>query len=174
MADIEHHVQRNTPRCLGTVRARAIEPFAERGDVAAAYSLSRSVSAETVAEILGFDLSDYNRDYAGPVEFISPLALRWKGTKESDIVFDSDIHGYHGELQASAKLRGDGEPKTFVCPACGNSLFGVSMQFDYSGACEDLRDDEPDLPIQDYFSNIVIRGMCVECGAEAVVLDMDV
>ena len=127
-----------------------------------------------VAEILGYDLSDYNRDYDGPVEFISPLALRWKGLKEAGVLFDSDIHGYHGELRASAKLRGNGETKTFVCPACGISLFGVSVQFDYPGACEDLWDDEPDLPIQDYFSNIVIQGTCVECGEEAVVLDMDV
>ncbi len=34
------------------------------------------------------------------------------------------------------------------------------VQFDYWDACEDLQKDEVDLPLRDYFRNILVLGVC--------------
>ena len=85
---------------------------------------------------------------------------RWR---PQQIIFDSDLHGYHGEMQSSAKLHGEGEAKPFTCPHCGGKLFKVSVQFDYWDACNDLWEDEPEIKIEDYFCNLIVEGECATC-----------
>ena len=169
MTTLESLVNLSVPRCLRGVHAARIEPFASRAYASAAFALSSG--DHTDAEVLGYPLSDYNPNCKDDPDFVGPLSLRWSPTA-SVVVFDSDIHGYHGEMESSAKIRGVGDPKTFTCD-CGNSRFRVDVQFDYCDACEDLVDDEPDLPVHDYFSNVVFRGTCTDCSNDHEILNMD-
>ena len=104
---------------------------------------------------------------------MSPLLLTLVDEPQPTPIFDSAIHGYHGELGCSAKFRGSGLPEAFSCPTCSGSLFVVTVQFDYGGGCHDLVEDEPDLPVEDYFQNVLLRGRCVRCGRDSDILDMD-
>ncbi len=139
-------------------------------------SVSFLLSSQTgsgVGQVLGHRLSRYNSEYQGS-EFVSPLFLKWEGESEPIPFFDSDVHGYHGEMDSSAKIRGDGPVEVFLCPACGRSDFSVCIQFDYGGGSHDLFEDEPDLDVQDYFQNIMVEGRCLDCSLASRVLDMDV
>ncbi len=126
----------------------------------------------TVARILGFRLADYNPQCAGMTEFVSPLWLQWPDTTEV-CVLDTKVHGYHGEMRASAKLRGKGQKKVFICDQCAADEFVIKAQFDYHDACDDLLEDEPDIDIVDYFTGIIIIGTCAGCSAINEVLQMD-
>tara|TARA_R110002111_G_scaffold262414_2_gene338422 strand:+ start:19 stop:531 length:513 start_codon:yes stop_codon:yes gene_type:complete len=169
MTTLESLVNSSVPRCLSDVHVARIEPFTSRAYVSAAFALS--AVDNTDAEVLGYPLSDYNPNCKDDPDFVGPLSLRWSPTA-SAVVFDSDIHGYHGEMDSSAKIRGEGDPKSLTCD-CGNSRFRVDVQFDYCDACEDLVDEEPDLPAHDYFSNVVFRGTCTACGNTHEILNMD-
>ena len=60
----------------------------DRGPDAVTFRISRD--AHETYNVFGFDLSDYNTDYVGPIEFISPLNLRWpdgKSTASSTAIF---------------------------------------------------------------------------------------
>ncbi len=122
--------------------------------------------------MFGYLLGDYNPLCKNDPDFISPLTLRWSDGSEL-CVFDSDIHGYHGELHWSAKYRGVGVPQAFKCGNCGHERFRVTTQFDYRDACDDLLEDEPELAVQDYFMNIIVFGACTKCGHVNRILDMD-
>ena len=172
MVSLESHVLQHLPRCIADVQATPTDAIDARDCAVAAFALSQKGTSEAVAGIVGFPLGDYNPDCKDDPDFISPLILRWPDTTEN-VIFDSDIHGYHGEMQSSAKLRGKGTPKEFTCLKCGHERFNVVIQFDYWDACDDLWEDEPDLPIQDYFCNIMIAGHCFNCGNRNAVLDMD-
>jgi hypothetical protein len=148
-----------------------IDLLDDRGMGSVAFLLSFRTGSG-VAQILGHRLSRYNFKYQGP-QFISPLFLKWEEESEPVPVFDSDIHGYHGEMDSSAKLRGDGPAEEFTCSACGRGAFSVSVQFDYGGGCYDLVEDEPDLDVQDYFQNIMVEGRCLGCSLASGVLDMN-
>jgi hypothetical protein len=137
-----------------------------------AFSLGPKEMGDINAQVLGYPLQDYNPSCKNDTDFISPLTLRWSDDTES-CVFDSDIHGYHGEMRSSAKLRGTGAPNAFECGKCGHDRFCVTAQFDYWDACDDLLDDEPDVPAQDYFNNIVVLGACEKCEHVNRILDMD-
>ena len=169
MSALESLVNSAIPRCLDDVCASRIKPFDSQDYASAAFALSSDDHTE--AEVLGYPLSDYNPNCKDDPDFVGPLSLRWT-PDSSAVVFDSDLHGYHGEMDSSAKIRGKGDTKTFACD-CGNARFRVDVQFDYCDACEDLIDDEPDLPAHDYFSNVVFRGTCTACGSTHEILNMD-
>jgi hypothetical protein len=76
-------------------------------------------------------------------------------------------------MDSSAKLHGEGAPLSFECPACQGNEFVVSVQFDYSDACNDLVEDEPDIDVENYFCNFIVTGKCHGCGTVSRVLDMD-
>ena len=172
MKDLRAHVLAHPPRCLADVLAAPAGLLEDRDMDSVAFRLTPH-AGPSLAQVLGHKLSRYNLDYDGG-EFISPLSLLWSGASAPAPVFDSDVHGYHGEMESSAKLRGDGPPEAFSCPACGGGVFHVSVQFDYGEACHDLAEDEPDLAVEDYFQNIMVDGLCIGCGKISRVLDMDV
>lgn len=172
MKTIRDLVLENPPRCIAETDTVETAPIDERGSELVAFSLLQKATGQRSAAILGYPLADYNPACAGDPDFISPLSLVWPDGSTSP-VFDSEIHGYHGEMGSSAKLRGEGEPQRFRCPACGHDSFEVDVQFDYLDAVEDLREDEPDLPIQDYFCNVIFAATCLECGERTNALDMD-
>jgi hypothetical protein len=171
MLDLQTYVLAHPPRCLSLVSASPVDPLEDRGFDSITFRLS-SIDGQVTAEILGHSLSRYNPDYHGD-ELISPLFLSWKGRTDQVPLFDSDVHGYHGEMGDSAKLRGDGPPNGFRCPNCSGSEFTVSVQFDYGEACHDLAEDDPDLAVEDYFQNILVGGQCMNCDVATRVLDMD-
>ena len=172
MTELRNHVMKNVPRCIAGVNAVPSVVIDPRNCVVATFTLTRKHTSETAAQILGFPLADYNPACSKEPDFISPLILRWADGGE-DVIFDSDIHGYHGEMQASAKFHGQGTARAFTCLKCGHDEFSVAVQFDYWDACDDLWEDEPHIPIQDYFCNIIVAGTCLQCGTRNHVLDMD-
>jgi hypothetical protein len=171
MVKLRDHALMNIPRCLSELRATSVTLIEDRGADAVAFRLSHPSFGE-VGAIHGFDLCQYNCNYKGPPVFISPLAIKWQ-SGHSTVIFDSNLHGYHGEMHASAKLRGAGEAASFTCSQCGGKAFKIVVQFDYWDACNDLREDEPDLKIEDYFCNFIAIGECVACRHLSRVLDMD-
>ncbi|MFN9753373.1 MAG: hypothetical protein ACK57U_18535 [Planctomycetota bacterium] len=76
-------------------------------------------------------------------------------------------------MDSSAKIRGSGDAKIYICRQCGHNRFRVVVQFDYWDACDDLEEDDPDLPVQDYFCNVIFAGTCTKCGNANRILDMD-
>ena len=67
-------------------------------------------------------------------------------------------------MNVSAKFRGSGLPKVYLCSDCDHDWFHVLLQLNYWDACDELLEDEPDLPIQDYFCRAVFVGKCLQCG----------
>jgi hypothetical protein len=171
VTQLNEHVQRHLPRCLSAVTATPL-PVDDAAYVSTAFLLSQKTTGDTRAQVLGYPLSDYNPACSGDPDFISPLTLRWTDGNE-DTVFDSDQHGYHGEMDASAKYHGEGSPQPFKCGKCGNSTFAVSVRFDYWDACEDLLEDDPEIAVQDYFCNIIFSGKCSACVSDCEILNMD-
>src|SRR5262249_10993595 len=137
MTALEALLKTKIPRCLEGVEATAVDPLESHDCTATAFSLRPKALGDMNAQIFGYRLGDYNPACKDDPVFIGPLRLRWSDSTES-CVFDSDIHGYHGEMDASAKLRGRGAPRAFKCGRCGHDRFRVTVQFDYWGACDDL------------------------------------
>jgi hypothetical protein len=171
MASLRDHVLAHPPRCLCNVVATSVALIEDRNCDAVAYQLT-SKDGHTVAKVLGFPLRDFNPGYRG-LEFVSPLYLSWDNGKKPVLVFDSDTHGYHGEMESAASYRGKGEPRAFECTDCKCNDFSVFSQFDYWDACNDLWEEEPDLPIENYFCKIMINGICTACHKTSRILDMD-
>lgn len=150
MTPLESLLASKRPRCLDGVSATVTPPLDERDCLVIAFSLAPKSGGDAACRILGYPLSDYNPNCKDAPDFVGPLLLRWDDDSET-CVFDSDIHGYHGELNSSAKIRGSGNAKIYNCIRCGHDRFRVAVQFDYWDACDDLLEDEPELPVQDYF-----------------------
>ena len=168
MPDIVDHVRNHLPRCLSGVTATPIEgEFVDRGGLSVVFLITSS--DQKAYRILGYDLSEYNPEHKGPLEFISPLTLRW-GDDSTHCIFDSDIHGYNGEMDSSAKMRGRGEAMTFPCPKCRCDIFLVGVQFNYH---DDLFDEFEVDEVSDLYHNIIIHGTCSSCFHQVSVLDMD-
>ena len=171
MDELQGRLDSALPRCLDSVNCRRVEILERRVDFATAFQLSQPGSKAREAIVLGFPLRDLNPAYVDR-EFVSPLFLRWPDGKLA-LIFDSDIHGYHGEMDCSAKYRGEGVPAEFACPECAGKSFRISVQFDYTEACCDLLEDDPEEKAENYFSNIIVSGQCVECGTLSCIVDMD-
>jgi len=168
MTDIVQHVHSHLPRCLASVDTTPIDAMLDdRGPDAVTFRISRGTHGS--CNVLGYSLSDYNAKYDGPIEFISPLNLRWPDG-QSTCIFDSDIHGYHGEMDSSAKLRGSGGDAAFKCTECGGDFFIVDVQLNYY---DDLFDEFDASEISDYFHNIIVYGTCNACSHRNPILDMD-
>ncbi len=52
----------------------------------------------TTGRLRGFSLKDFNDEYDGPLAMISPLAIQCAVCKEETELLDTDIHGYHADL----------------------------------------------------------------------------
>lgn len=172
MASLESILASKRPRCLSEVAASIAYPLEERDCAVVSFSLAPRSGGEAACRVLGYPLADYNPSCKGRTDFVSPLSLRWDDESEAR-VYDSDIHGYHGEMDSATKIRGTGNAKIYKCSMCGHDHFHITVQFDYWDACVDLLEDEPDLPVEDYFCNVIFAGYCVNCGLMNRILDMD-
>jgi hypothetical protein len=88
-------------------------------------------SGVAVGRCYGYDLRRLNPEYAGSVLFVSPLSVQWTDAVVSTQLLDTDVHGYHGELGSSAKIRGTGSPTVFACVSCGATEFALEAEFHY-------------------------------------------
>lgn len=172
MNELLDHILKHTPRCLADVTATFVEPIVPNECTVVTFALSQKGKMNEPAHILGYPLAEYNPDCREDPDFISPMSLRWPDGSVN-LVFDSEVHGYHGAMDSSAKLHGEGTPTEFMCPNCNHNEFNVLVQFDYWDACDEFWEDEPDAPIQDYFCNIIFAGRCLGCATQTNVVDMD-
>lgn len=169
MSNLRERLTIHIPRCLSEVTANLEESTPEQGR----FQFGLSNGCEKAARVLGYNLQDYNAAYEGNLLLISPITLEWRDSLHRTLIFDSNIHGYHGEMDASAKLRGSGEPIAFKCLNCAGELFTPQVQFDYYDAVYDLWEDEPEIDIENYFCFFTLMGSCIACVQKAVITAMD-
>jgi hypothetical protein len=128
--------------------------------------------------LLGHPLKGLNKKYDGPEIFVSPLAFRCGACGKTLELLDTERHGYHGELGASAKLRGQGRRSSFRCPRCSGTDFQPAVALSYAGATLDLwedsdEDDDDEVKVEDYFEGFELRGKCSRCGVESIISELD-
>lgn len=167
MNEIARLVQAQPPRCLDLVTRAVDDQHPSEDPDSVAFKIS--YQGHATCHVLGYDLADYNPEYQGPTEFVSPLTLQWPNG-DATCIFDSERHGYHGELDSSAKIRGEGPPQRFKCSKCGADKFSIKVVFDYY---EDLEDDFSKEEIPNYFHNIAVIARCQSCDHLNEALNMD-
>jgi len=157
------------PTCLApfTVTAGTL-----RSAQTARFGLS-SASGVGAAEVHGFSLASLHDGYNGPPTFVAPLSLRWKDSDTPILLLDAAVHGYHAHFGGAAAFRGSTEPCAWRCTRCQEPEFVPQVTFFYGAGVEDLWKDEPDLPIQDYFTHFSLDATCLECGTAQLVADLD-
>ena len=166
MRSIGKYVKKHRPRCIASLPWTIDEsPGGSAVDRINFKLLPDGVDPE--CWVFGYDLRQLNERYTVDLTFVSPLYLQRTCDSEQSLILDTDVHGYHGELKSSAKLRGTGAPELYSCGACSGDRFFVQVTFDYASAAQDLWDDEPDIPIEDYFTGFTLTGSCVNCGSSA-------
>ncbi|MBX3472326.1 MAG: hypothetical protein KF878_36205 [Planctomycetes bacterium] len=170
----QQRLRKHVPKCLDQVQADLLEASAagEDGATHLIYEL-RGARDERHARVWGFDLGRL-RGGVGEGMFVSPIDLTWGDSSERARVFDSDLHGYHGELGCSAKVRGEGDPEeAFACPGCSGGTFAVRVRLSYWEAVRDLWEDEPGTNVEDYFCNFELLGTCSRCHHLTTICAMD-
>ena len=169
MSNLRERLATYIPRCLSEITANLEESYPEQS----IFRFGLSNACEKAARVLGYNLQDYNAAYEGDLLFISPITLEWRDSLHRTLIFDSNMHGYHSEMNGSAKLRGSGEPIAFKCLHCAGKLFTLQVQLDYYDAIYDLWEDEPEIDIENYFCFFTLTGSCVACAQKAVITAMN-
>jgi hypothetical protein len=123
-----------------------------------------------IGRLLGHSLKVFNSEYDGPLLLISPLAFQCASCERPTELLDTDIHGYHADLDLregttgrSCKFRGSGERLAFPCPACSADLFTIVVGFVFWDA-EELEEEFEDR-WEDLFNVFLCYTSCVKCGA---------
>ena len=119
--------------------------------------------------LLGYSLADYNTDYGGDLLLVSPLAFRCNQCNATTELLDTDIHGYHADIDireglsgGAVKIRGTGDRQPFPCPKCNNDVFSIVVGFVFWNA--DELADEFDDRWEDLFNVFLCHTTCRECG----------
>jgi len=168
MSQITEHVTQNLPRCLASVDAFPInEMLDDRGADFVTFRLSNG--GTTDCRVVGHDLNFDDESHAGPLEYVSPITLEWTCGAKTQF-FDSEVHGYHGEMGWSAKIHRVGTESPYKCNKCEKNEFVVDVQFNYH---DDLFDEFDAQDVSNYFCNIIIRGICSNCSNANFIVDMD-
>ena len=157
------------PRCLAPF---VVSPQQTGSDQTVRFKLA-SPSGQAAGSLFGSDLSSLNPEYAGEMQFVSPLSILWPGDSVATPLLDTEIHGYIGELHDSAKLRGSGNPDTYACAACGGHAFWFEVTLHYWDATYELWDEEPSIAIQDYFNLFTLVAICTGCRRPHNASEMD-
>lgn len=172
---IGEHIRQTPPSCIKGFRLVSAElPEHFDDNFKTVYRLSCQCGTDR-GTILGYPLSEYNSQYDGS-DFITPLSFECGACSTVSQIVDTDIHGYHAEVGkieggiGSAKLRGKGNPVPFVCPKCSGTVFSVIVGFVYWDF--DIIQDEPELPVQEFFNVFLIYGVCTNCGKASPVVDL--
>lgn len=125
----------------------------------------------TTGRLMGYSLADYNDEYDGPLELISPLAFQCASCEHTAELLDTDIHGYHADIDlregitgGSCKIRGTGQRGSrlaFPCPKCNADIFSIIVGFVFwnGNELEDLFDGR----WEDLFNVFLCYAVCLKC-----------
>jgi hypothetical protein len=156
-------LQKTPPRCIrGFTVQRATPPMPRVRPDSVAYQLLCSCGSK-VGRVLGHSLAQYNEKYQGPLTFISPLAFGCGKCNLRTEIIDTDIHGWHGEVDYSAVYRGKGRRQPFPCPRCGEQEFSVVVTFVHNGESLSYSEDQLPMARQDGFNGFQLHGTCQGC-----------
>lgn len=115
-----------------------------------------------------------NPDFHNAVVFLSPIVLECAACKKTTELFDTDKHGYDGELgHGSASARAEGDRVVFECPKCGREPFSIFVRFELP---DDLFDgDFPEFVgrEQDLFTWFFVLGTCAKCSQLKDIADFE-
>lgn len=119
--------------------------------------------------LLGYSLADYNTDYDGELSLVSPLAFRCSQCNTTTELLDTDIHGYHADIDiregssgGAVKIRGTGDRQSFPCPKWKHDVFSVVVAFVFWNA--DELAEEFDDRWEDLFNVFLCHTTCCQCG----------
>jgi hypothetical protein len=94
-------------------------------------------------------------------------------------LLDTDLHGYHCEIERleggspkGTKYRGEGPRDHFPCSHCGAQQFEVVAGFVYWDEVFDLVLDEPGLAAEDFFNEFLSYGQCTNCRKSSRLTDL--
>ena len=162
-------LQTTAPSCLKGFKitpAKLAEPFDD--NPCSVWQVGCTCGGEH-GRFLGYSLKDYNSEYEGPECFLSPLAFECAACHAVTELLDTDRHGYHAEIArreghgvGSAKRRGEGPPKQFICPGCSGEWFAVTVGFVfwYPDELAELFDGE----WEDLYNVFLCHCRCASCG----------
>ena len=127
--------------------------------------------------VLGYSLKDFNTSYSGLLQFVRPMHFECGKCGQVSLIVDE--HGYNSEVAriqggvGSAIYRGKGAASPFGCQSCDATDFLVTTSFIYSDGAFDLFIDEPELPAEDFFDIIEVRGKCVQCNNVSLIASFE-
>jgi hypothetical protein len=178
--EFEQRLSAAAPKCLSSFESMLADSRAELDDVDhRCWRLACSCGSST-GRVLGYSLRALNSDYRDPEDtFVGPLTFDCANCGKIHTILDSDRHGYHAEVHdgpdayRGVKYRGEGVPQPWACPNCTAEQSEATAIFIYWHAVRDDAEDEPELPIGDFFNEFMLIARCVGCGAEACVTTLD-
>lgn len=177
-APARERIRANAPKCLGEFRLSSTEDPTGRSDEDVVTSWRLACGCEHGhGRVLGYSLHDFNASYRGPFQFVRPLHFECAECGRVTLIVDE--HGYHSEVArleggvGSATFRGTGPTAPYCCQACEATDFAVTVSLIYSDGAFDLFLDEPELPAEDFFDIIDVRGQCQECGNSCVIASFE-
>lgn len=160
------------PACIAAFRLKALRSGTHDGPPTK-FGLACECGSER-GSVVGFRLRSLRTDYSGPETLVSPLAFVCSSCSKTTEIIDTDVHGYHGALQRycgesskPATIRGSGPREAFECPTCNSTEMRVVVTFYYSGAEQDIEEDDETGHMEDFFVGFNAQGSCSQCGAIA-------
>jgi len=167
--DFVERLKRTPPSCLSNCVVEPAElPEYWDNNPTSAWKTRCHCGGEK-GRLLGFSLNDFNPEYDGPLLLVSPLAFECAACMERTAFLDTDIHGYHADIDrragirgGSCKIRGSGEPTAFLCPGCANNQFTLVTAFVFWNA--DALAEEFEHRCEDLFNVFLCYASCCRCG----------
>jgi hypothetical protein len=170
--DDPEYLWQHVPRCIQDFTLRRLHKN-EQSKTSTTFELQCACGGK-LAQVIGHPLSRLNRQVPDSLLFVGPLGFRCERCKKTTEILDTKLHGYHGELNASATYRGNGRRTAFRCPKCSQNLFAaVRASFHYGDAAFDLWEDDNEVALSDYFQGFGLHARCANCQAQSAITQLD-
>jgi hypothetical protein len=170
--DDPEYLWQHVPRCIQDFTLRRLRNK-KQSESSTTFELQCACGGK-LAQIVGHPLSKFNRQVADSLVFVGPLGFRCERCKKTTEILDTKLHGYHGELNASATYRGNGRRTAFRCPKCSQNIFAaVSVSFHYGDAAFDLWEDDNEVALSDYFQGFGLHARCASCQTQSAITQLD-
>jgi hypothetical protein len=172
---VKEEMRQTPPRCLRGFRLEpAIGPEADTFHSFTTAFRPFCMCGQDAGRVLGYALSALNPQYAGPETFVGPLAFACSRCEKITEIIDTAQHGYHSESGCgSAVYRGQSARSSYSCPKCRTNEFRTVFTFVYWDAAFDVKWDEPEIPLENYFNGFQAHGLCVKCGVLVFIAGFD-